>query len=295
MGTNYGRGMYKQLTEQTEKSERLEGENRVLRVENKQLRAKVVTLENKLETWEARMQTQIEEAVGKAVCKAVVPLQQEIKRKDAEIDRLRVVINKDSGNSSKPPSSDGFKKIPNLREPSGRKSGGQKGHAGHRLALPSELDRLVTEGKIDYRQADNGDQDEGKEPILRWVIDLETKVVVTEYQYASTSQIPESQRNEVSYGQGIKALAVHLTMEEMVSMERLAQFIEDISGGIIRPSSRLNGLRWRSPVISSKVSINMNLLCFVESLYSYLCRLLFKYLWLFPKTAREHSRAYARI
>ena len=51
----------------------------------------------------------------------------------------------DSGNSSKPPSSDlGRKRKPPV-EPSGRKRGGQPGHAGQNreLAPPEEVDEVV--------------------------------------------------------------------------------------------------------------------------------------------------------
>ena len=46
---------------------------------------------------------------------------------NATIKELREQLNKNSGNSSKPPSTDGFKKgNKSLREKSGKKRGGQK-------------------------------------------------------------------------------------------------------------------------------------------------------------------------
>ncbi|MDY6470466.1 MAG: DUF6444 domain-containing protein, partial [Succinivibrio dextrinosolvens] len=68
----------------------------------------------------------------------IVDLQENIKG-------LRRQLNMDSHNSSKPPSSDGYKK-PNkarsLRKPTGRKPGGQNGHSGANMKVPHEPDEV---------------------------------------------------------------------------------------------------------------------------------------------------------
>lgn len=51
-----------------------------------------------------------------------------------EVDRLKSQINKDSDNSSKPPSSDTKKNIPNNREKRNNKTRRQKGHKAYYLA-----------------------------------------------------------------------------------------------------------------------------------------------------------------
>ena len=61
------------------------------------------------------------------------------------IHELKEQLNKNSKNSSKPPSSDGFKKPApkSLRKRSGRKAGGQSGHPGTHLAVITEPDDII--------------------------------------------------------------------------------------------------------------------------------------------------------
>jgi hypothetical protein len=80
---------------------------------------------------------------------------EELTKAHVEISRLKSIINKDSSNSSKPPSSNGFKSIPNSREKSGKSQGGQKGHPGHRLGLPENMEELERPGVIERRLADH--------------------------------------------------------------------------------------------------------------------------------------------
>jgi transposase len=69
-----------------------------------------------------------------AVVSLVHTLIATIRTLEGRIQALEDQLAKDSHNSSKPPSSDGLKKKPkSMRHKSGKKSGGQEGHAEHRL------------------------------------------------------------------------------------------------------------------------------------------------------------------
>jgi len=221
---DYSRGLYQQLVEQTEKAERFESENRQLRSENASLRKKVETLEEQVNTMTSEIEARIEAAVNKAV----TPLYNEIARKDDEIARLKATINKDSGNSSKPPSSNGFKKIVNSREPSCRKTGGQPGHKGHTLSIPKNLDELVKAGKAIHEI-----QDETKgsdEYVSDWEIELSVTPVFIEHRRAVG--MPPT----VRYGTGIQTLAVYLLNVGLLSVERLAVFFRDATQRMVTPS-----------------------------------------------------------
>ena len=77
-------------------------------------------------------------------------LQGQVEELTSEVERLRLRIkelegqaSKNSKNSSKPPSSDGLKKTTSLRVASGRKPGGQAGHAGKTLEQTDTPDLVI--------------------------------------------------------------------------------------------------------------------------------------------------------
>jgi transposase len=79
---------------------------------------------------------------------AVIALVEGLLRKIVQLEaRLEVLENqakKDSRNSSKPPSSDGFsRRTRSLRGKSERQSGGQIGHEGNTLEWREEVDKII--------------------------------------------------------------------------------------------------------------------------------------------------------
>jgi transposase len=67
-----------------------------------------------------------------------------IRQLRARVADLEARLAKDRHHSSKPPASDGLRRRPRrTRQPSGRRSGGPPGHAGHTLTLVAHPDTVV--------------------------------------------------------------------------------------------------------------------------------------------------------
>ena len=229
--TDYRRDMYKQLTEQTEKAERLERENVILRKEVKELTSRIDRIT-------ANIEAKIEAAVAKAtepLHTAVVEKECQIKKANDEIERLKSVINKNSGNSSKPPRSDGFKKpVTNSREPSGKKPGGQPGRVGRYLQKPENWEELESKGVAITEIVDHTNGHELYE--IRCVLDIDIKAKWTEHRYPLGAKELREQAQPVVYGEKIKALAIVLSQEEYVAQGRVCELIGFLTGGGIRYS-----------------------------------------------------------
>jgi hypothetical protein len=120
--------MLKQTKDLMLKIKQLKTENKALTLENHELKQQIKIIKHT-----------IEEQITKAITNATTPLKQQIQQlqtqqhhinqlQEQEILRLKTQINKNSTNSSKPPSTNNsFKKIiHNNREKTGRQTGAQK-------------------------------------------------------------------------------------------------------------------------------------------------------------------------
>ena len=159
------------------------------------------------------------------------------------IQELKEQLNKNSKNSSKPPSSDGLKKPSpkSLRKPSGKKAGGQTGHQGTHLAVITAPDETVKhmpsacEGCPHYKMCKNTACIAEK----RHVIDAVVTVNVVEHQsleipicmmHGDTrkDEFPSDVMATVQYGENLQALSVALNTFGAVSIKRTHEILSGV-------------------------------------------------------------------
>jgi hypothetical protein len=149
-----------------------------------------------------------------------------------EVDRLKKQINNDSNNSSKPPSTDIKPNIPNNREKSDKQQGGQFGHKAQ------FLDKKVVEEKIINKEYKHEVVDVGtprNKYISKYVLDIEVNVIAKEYRFYPDKDgkynIPKEFGPNVQYGNELKTMCSILNTEGIVAIDRLTDFINNITHG----------------------------------------------------------------
>ena len=161
----------------------------------------------------------------------------------AELER-RLGLN--SSNSGKPPSSDGLKKpvrVSSLREQSGKKTGGQKGHPGETLCRTETPDAIIDH----YPSACAGcgaplTEATATGHAARQVVDLPEPqpLVVTEHRAhecrcaacgaQTRAAFPDWVTAPVQYGKRIGGFVLYLLHDQLLPEKRLAALMADLFG-----------------------------------------------------------------
>lgn len=159
------------------------------------------------------------------------------------LQELENRLNKDSHNSSKPPSGDGFKKKPtSLRKKTGKPTGGQQGHPGKTLAPVATPDEIVVHTPTTCTHCGQGlEQVEATATDRRQVFDLPPLALfVTEHQaqskccpgcqHQNRAAFPPQVSQPVQYGAQIKALATYLMEYQLLPFARTQELLADLLG-----------------------------------------------------------------
>lgn len=161
---------------------------------------------------------------------------------EARVKHLENQLNQNSRNSSKPPSSDGFKKTKSQRKRSGKPSGAQKGHPGHTLEMTESPDRVHVHKVEQCCQCGVCFADQAAESVeRRQVFDIPPlKLIVTEHRAerktchvcgaCNKASFPEGVTQPVQYGPEARALAVYLNQYQFIPYDRTGELFRDLFG-----------------------------------------------------------------
>lgn len=179
-------------------------------------------------------------------------LNHQLRKKNEEIAKLKNRLSKyetpdkNSGNSSTPPGKERMKdevvrRTKTLRKPSGKKSGGQEGHKGHKLSCIDTPDEVIDDVP-DYC-TNCGESLADAERILDYVTQKvsipELKPVVKEIRHyvmvckncgERIRTAPRHRSNDVVYDASVKSLVVYLSVVQFLPYGRIANFLHDVLG-----------------------------------------------------------------
>ncbi|HZF97205.1 MAG TPA: IS66 family transposase, partial [Pseudoxanthomonas sp.] len=166
-----------------------------------------------------------------------------LRQRIAELER-RVGLN--SGNSGRPPSSDGLKKPPrtgNLRQPSGKQSGGQPGHPGKTLRRTETPDATVDHYPRACATCGTAlTAAMATDHVARQVFDLPEPqpLIVTEHRAhacrcaacgrQTRAAFPAGVTAPVQYGVRVAACVLYLLHHQLLPEKRLAEAMADLFG-----------------------------------------------------------------
>ena len=221
--------------------------------EIRNLKETIRRLEDKV--WEERRKS------DEKITKLTLEYEDKLHERDCVIDELmnklahaEALLSSDGSNTSLPTSKTPIgkkKRIPNTREKSGRKKGGQPGHKKHELEKPDEADvtDVIRHGSEEDgflcprcdgdRFVPTGEYDVKYEYDVEVVV-KKIKHVFYHYQCLDCgtvfrSKSPIHLKGDVGYGATLQALALTLTNNVNAAMNKNAMFLAGITHGELAP------------------------------------------------------------
>lgn len=168
------------------------------------------------------------------------------------LNELEARVKKNSSNSSKPPSSDGYKKAPiNSREKSGKPTGGQFGHTGKTLKKVAKPDNTI-EYKIsptcdcgcnlDNVKGETRTRQEFDIPKIRMYVTehITCKKVCPTCGKIHETDFPSKITQPTQYGENMNILLTYLTQYQLIPLSRAVEAVNDITGQNISQGTIVN-------------------------------------------------------
>jgi len=235
---------YDLYCEEVEKNERLTKKVEKLEAENK-------SLKNRVDYLETNLAAIVQKHVEAAVAQVSAEYEKKIEKLENKVTSLQAIINQDANTTGKPTSQtpiDKDKRVPNSREKTSNKIGGQPGHAKHKLAAFS--DEEVTE-HICHSEMEcpfcHVPMEPSDQEITRDELDFEIIIKKKRHHFgpghcpkcgyqSEKPPVPPHLHGENQYGPFTQATILSLYNEGCVSMSRTRGLIEGMTNGEVSPS-----------------------------------------------------------
>ena len=182
----------------------------------------------------------------------IAKLEEQVIELKERIKTLEDQLNKNSHNSSKPPSTDNFVKPKSQRQKSGKPVGGQKGHLGHTLKMVDAPNHTIIHRVSVCKKCDGSLKEvQAASYERRQVFDLPPiKVEVTEHQAETKhcpycgclnkATFPEEVQQPVQYGSYLKSIGIYLSQYQLLPYERTSELFADVFGHQLSKATLVN-------------------------------------------------------
>lgn len=251
---------------------------------NSQIRSKYNHLSFEYSQLKNKFEIRVEAAVKERTSELENKYKKDMKEKEKEIEALKNKIAKmqsmmdnDSTNSGIPTSKTAIGKkkyIPNTREKTDKKVGGQVGHTKHKLVAFAEEDitEVVDIIPTECTKCHSKEIETLETSIDKQELDYEVKVIKRKNRFVNCRckncknefhvPIPNDLKEEIQYGKSVQSLAVCLTNDTYTPFNKTVKLINGITNGEINMSE--------SYVVKLQKRASKNTEEFVEELKKYI-------------------------
>lgn len=243
-GLKMSDSFYKLYCEEVEKNEKL-------MKENKHLKIQVMSLSNQVNYLLDNQEDIIERKVNLQINKITESFETKITTMQKKIDSLNSILNNDSTNSGLPTSKTPLNKkkhIPNSREKTENKKGGQPNHKKHKLERFNDED--ITD-YMDHKAESCSRCGSAMIPgnVFAMKDECDFQIVVRRIRHRFLESIcpncgnkermaiPKELKEENQYGAGVQNLILTLLNEGYVSMNRTSEIVTGLTEGEVSPSN----------------------------------------------------------